>query len=186
MTTRGGVGGRGRISSRGEDRDRWPGVPSLQPDQEILPKIFQEGALRRQGASGPPLQCKDCKLRCLPDQANGTHGDVAVERGRPVQRVDTTQFQPDVTVQEGQDSQFFTGSCKSGLIFKRGGKSINVQARFGSRAMGLTPPFHSSPLILQMGRVLEGQKRGCPREGCLFPGPCGAGRCEGDGAWTQL
>lgn len=60
MTAR--VGG---VPSRGEDRDKWAEGPSLQPDQEILPKMFQEGVLRCQETSGPPVQCKDCKLRCL-------------------------------------------------------------------------------------------------------------------------
>ena len=58
-------GRHGGVFSRGESRDKWVRGPSLQPDQEIPPKMFQERALRRKEASGLPLQYRGCKLRCL-------------------------------------------------------------------------------------------------------------------------
>lgn len=51
------------------------------------------------------------------------------------------------------------------MIFKYWGTSINILASMGSRAMSLTPLFHSSPLILLTRRVPESQKFSCPREG---------------------
>lgn len=69
-------------SSRSEDMVKWAGVPSFQLDLEILPKMFQQGALRLKKASGLLLQGKGCKLRRLQGQENGTCVELAGERDR--------------------------------------------------------------------------------------------------------
>lgn len=131
--------------------------------------MFQEGALRWKEASGLPLQCKGCKLRCLENsRARRTAQTVRwLVRGAEAHlKHGHSSASAQCYHVEGQGFQVFMRNCKSGLIFKCWGHSINIQARFGLRAMSLTPLVHCSPLSLQMGS----QKYSGSREGWILLG----------------